>query len=215
MAYGTIQAGDLASRPRVFWCPTGLFSFLPIHAAGKYTGTSTICVSEYVISSYTPSPSTYLEAYHDPPTRPVSAHNARILLAAVPDAPGHTPLPRTVEEVELVQALLPSSNVLHGNVTVDQFMANLPTATFLHLACHGEQDTADVLNSGFVFYDGTLNLSRLMDLQTRDACFAFLSTCESAMGDQTLSDEMIHLAAAVLFIGYRSVVGTLWCVMFI
>jgi CHAT domain-containing protein len=39
---------------------------------------------------------------------------------------------------------------------------------------------------------------------------AFLSACQTAMGDETTPDEMMHLAAALLFAGFRSVVATMW-----
>jgi len=41
--------------------------------------------------------------------------------------------------------------------------------------------------------------------------FAFLSACHSAAVDANdTPDEVIHLAAALQFCGFRSVVGTLW-----
>jgi CHAT domain-containing protein len=44
-----------------------------------------------------------------------------------------------------------------------------------------------------------------------NAEFAFLSACHSAAGDDVgTPDEAIHLAAALQFSGFRSVVGTLW-----
>jgi hypothetical protein len=30
------------------------------------------------------------------------------------------------------------------------------------------------------------------------------------MGDAKLPDEMIHIAAALLFVGFRGAVGTMW-----
>jgi tetratricopeptide (TPR) repeat protein len=51
-------------RARVWWCPTGNLTFLPIHAAGGYirlrlarerSGASDECASDYLVSSYTPS----------------------------------------------------------------------------------------------------------------------------------------------------------------
>ena len=40
---------------------------------------------------------------------------------------------------------------------------------------------------------------------------AFLSACHTAAGDSKgTPDEVVHLAAALQFCGFRSVVGTLW-----
>ncbi|KAI0701815.1 hypothetical protein BC835DRAFT_178849 [Cytidiella melzeri] len=43
-------------KPRVWWCPTGPFTFIPLHAVGDYqAGKQPICTLDYVVSSYTPS----------------------------------------------------------------------------------------------------------------------------------------------------------------
>jgi CHAT domain-containing protein len=47
--------------------------------------------------------------------------------------------------------------------------------------------------------------------QLPDAEFAFLSACHTAeLTDESISDEVLHLAAAMQFCGFRSVVGTMW-----
>jgi CHAT domain-containing protein len=47
-----------------------------------------------------------------------------------------------------------------------------------------------------------------MDISRHE--FAFLSACETAVGDFATPDEVIHLAAGLQFAGVKSVVGTLW-----
>jgi CHAT domain-containing protein len=79
-----------------------------------------------------------------------------------------------------------------------------------HIACHGTQDAVDALSSGFCLSDGNLTVSQLMDLDLKDAFFAFLSACETAKGDENQADQTIHLAAAMLFVGFRIVVATMW-----
>jgi CHAT domain-containing protein len=39
---------------------------------------------------------------------------------------------------------------------------------------------------------------------------AFLSACETAEDDKKVSDEAMHLAATLLFAGFRGVVATMW-----
>lgn len=56
--------------------------------------------------------------------------------------------------------------------------------------------------------DGMLTVARLMQLHLPRASFAFLSACETAKGDRAHLDQTLHLAAAVMFAGFRSVVGT-------
>jgi CHAT domain-containing protein len=84
------------------------------------------------------------------------------------------------------------------------------SAQFVHIACHGIQDPEQPLESAFCLNDGNLTVSQLMDIDLKDAFFAFLSACETAKGDAEQPDQAIHLAAATLFLGFRSVVATMW-----
>jgi CHAT domain-containing protein len=49
-----------------------------------------------------------------------------------------------------------------------------------------------------------------MDLDLKDAFLAFLSACETAKGDKEQPDQTVDLAAAMLFVGFRSVIATMW-----
>jgi len=50
-------------------------------------------------------------------------------------------------------------------------------------------------------------------LSSPDAEFAFLSACHTAeLTDESIADEVLHLAAAMQFCGFRSVVGTMWAI---
>jgi CHAT domain-containing protein len=42
--------------------------------------------------------------------------------------------------------------------------------------------------------------------------FAFLSACHTTVTDKESPNESIHLAAAMQFSGFRSVVGSMWSV---
>lgn len=61
--------------------------------------------------------------------------------------------------------------------------------------------------------DGMLTLSKLMSLNLPKAFLAILSACDTAKGDTSHPDQALHLAAAMLFVGFRSVVGTMWYVL--
>jgi len=43
-------------------------------------------------------------------------------------------------------------------------------------------------------------------------CVAYLSACHTTVGDEESLDEAIHLASAMQFSGFRSVIGTMWAV---
>jgi CHAT domain-containing protein len=49
-----------------------------------------------------------------------------------------------------------------------------------------------------------------MKLDLKHAQLAFLSACETAKGDREQPDQAIHLAATMLFVGFKSVIGTMW-----
>ena len=68
------------------------------------------------------------------------------------------------------------------------------------------------MKSGFALADGRLELSTIIRSDFKHAEFAFLSACQTSTGDITLSDESVHLAAAMLVTGYRGVVGTMWSI---
>ena len=93
----------------------------------------------------------------------------------------------------------------------ERILSSLDTHTWLHLACHGIQDTGDPFQSRFLLHDGdSLQLVNIVGKDLPHAELAFLSACHSARGDSAAYDEAIHLAAGMQFAGYKSVVGTMW-----
>jgi CHAT domain-containing protein len=121
------------------------------------------------------------------------------------------------EEIADVAAVASSKNVnvVHhqaGSTTVQDTALSMETANIVHLACHGVQDISNATQSGFCLGDGRLMIAKLMQLQLDDAFLAFLSACETAKGDKDQPDQVMHLAAAMLFSGFKSVVATVWYV---
>jgi CHAT domain-containing protein len=76
---------------------------------------------------------------------------------------------------------------------------------------HGKQDVNDPLESGLILHSAIqLKVKEIMKQFTPNASLAFLSACETAMGAENLPDEAVHLAASLLFAGFRGVVATMW-----
>lgn len=207
-------ASDHISRKRVWWCPIGPLGSLPLHAAGVYDGPSQDHTSNYVISSYVPT----LAALHrllvsnqGPAPR---AAPGNMLLVAQPERMNQSPIPHTQVEVDLVRSLVPAGwlvNHLNGRgMTMDAALQAMSNADVIHFACHGHQDQGNPLDSGFELEDGRLTLGQLMRVSTPHAQLAYLSTCESAGMDEGRPDEGLNLASAMMFVGFRSVIGTLW-----
>lgn len=79
-----------------------------------------------------------------------------------------------------------------------------------HFACHTQQNTQNPLESAFLLQDGELKVANIMQQSMPNASLAVLSACETAMGDENLPDEAIHLGATLLYAGFQGVVATLW-----
>jgi hypothetical protein len=71
-----------------------------------------------------------------------------------------------------------------------------------------EQSLSNALESGFMMQDDMLTISKL---ELPNAFLAVLSACETAKGDASQPDQVIHLAATMLYVRFRSVIGTMWC----
>ncbi|KIK41218.1 hypothetical protein CY34DRAFT_85766, partial [Suillus luteus UH-Slu-Lm8-n1] len=82
--------------------------------------------------------------------------------------------------------------------------------TWLHSSCHGTQKADGPFKSAFLMRDQGLSLLDITQMDLSRHQFAFLSACETAVGDFATPDEVIHLAAGLQFAGVKSVVGTLW-----
>ncbi|KAK7454050.1 hypothetical protein VKT23_011563 [Stygiomarasmius scandens] len=84
--------------------------------------------------------------------------------------------------------------------------------SWVHLACHGGQNTKDRTKSAFFLYNGELELEALMQRSLKNAELAILSACQTATGDEMLPEEAVHLAAGMLTVGYQSVIATMWSI---
>lgn len=185
---------------------------MPLHAAGIYEGDSQVCVSDYAVSSYTPSLSAVIKAREG--TTSISREAIKAILVAEPGAPGQKQISGVKAEVDNVARILrtASANVLNStdsSALVQAVLSGLPEAHILHLACHGHQNE-DPLQSHFSLKDGPLTIEALMAMNLPNAMLAFLSACETAKGNHDQPDQAVHLAASMLFCGFRSVIATMW-----
>ncbi|KAF8806730.1 hypothetical protein BYT27DRAFT_7140109 [Phlegmacium glaucopus] len=211
---------DPPSEPkRIWWCATGPLAFLPIHAAGIYYGEpgaeAGSVLSDYAISSYTPT----VRALFDRMTSRGVLDNKKsgLFMISQPDTPGLSPIPKTSEEVQMIQRLteerISRIRCLEGAAaTVDQTANEMEAYSSVHFACHASQNTDQPLKSGFALHDGRLELSSIIKKRMVGMDLAFLSACQTSTGDETLSEEAVHLAAGMLAAGYRGVVATMWSI---
>jgi CHAT domain-containing protein len=148
--------------------------------------------------------------------KPLPRANLALLLLAEKQGNESLALIRGVDaEIQHVAAIATAQNVeiigqLTESTTVARATETMNAANMIHLACHGVQDHKDATRSGFCLGDGRLTISELMRLDIKHGFLAFLSACETAMGSADQPDQAMHLAAAMLFAGFKSVVATMW-----
>ena len=191
---------------------------MPIHAAGVYNDQSSIGVSDFFVSSYTPT----LEALLEARERPVLS-GLKVLAAAQPNpGKGYSRLPSVKAELQEIVDVVPRENLLLlGDCTLPDFeghhttiknvLRKLPEANVLHLACHGNQDVKHPLDSGFILANGEkLTVQDLVKCRLPNAHTAILSACHTASNDVKQPDEAVNLANTLLALGFSSILATKW-----
>ncbi|MCM3921033.1 CHAT domain-containing protein [Frankia sp. AiPs1] len=228
---------DRDNRPRLWWCPTGLLTLLPLHAAGHYddpvgTGPGTsasagdragagLTVADRVVSSYTPTlrallRATAAETDAGPPSASASQPPAdpRMLIVSLPSAQGRPSLPYAESERDVLQRHFPGEQhtLLEGDAATRAAVETaLPRHRWAHFSCHGDQQLGDPSSGGLVLHDRMLRIADIGASHTTRE-FAFLAACRTATGGVNLPDETISLAAALQHTGYRHVLASLWSV---
>ena len=223
---------DKGVPPRIWWCPTGPLTVLPLHAAGRYGPHGEAdgpCLPQLAVSSYTPTLGALIRSRER--ARPDTA--TRLLAVGMPTTPDFgglrfTDLEAVPRELDRVAAALPEVSVrvvrsptraeLAGGAlayqqpTADLVTRELPAHPWVHFACHGGQNLLDPSQGALYLADGPLTVLRLGDAQLPAAELAFLSACQTAVGGVRVPDETIHLAGALQFAGYRHVIATAWSI---
>jgi hypothetical protein len=194
-------------------------TFLPIHAAGGYTraarersGAGDECASDYIVSSYITSISALLRAGKGFSSMARSDVKGLLLHEGSPGR-GWSSISNVKNEVSRVQerfnAAGVSLTVVHPSLADALTSLKETHMHILHLACHGAQKN-DPLTSAFILREDDLTIQSIMQLDLDHASLAFLSACQTAKGNLDQPDQAVHLAASMLFCGFRSVIATMW-----
>ncbi|TFY65204.1 hypothetical protein EVG20_g5680 [Dentipellis fragilis] len=199
--------------PRIIWCPTGPFSFLPIHTAGLYNTTEPgNKLSDFAISFYTTTVSALLDT---PSTGAASSEFRGLLAVSQPNTPGLSTLPSTKQEIKQIKKHVDSDKFvwLDGSAAMKQTIRDqMASSNWLHLTCHAVQHP-EPLKSAFWLEDGGLEIGDVISTSHNHAKFAFLSACQTTTRDEKLSEEAVHLAVALQLAGYQSIVATMWSIL--
>ena len=132
-----------------------------------------------------------------------------ILLVAHPDEN----MLAAPKEMGAVKAMGPKVTTLFSKkATPTAVLSRLCDHQFVHIVSHGILEPGKPFEASFKLHKGKrLQLLDIIRSQLPDAEFAFLSACHTAeLTERSISDEVLHLAAAMQFCGFRSVVGTMW-----
>lgn len=225
------QLDQDGAMPRLWWCPTGPLTALPLHAAGHHADPDGKCLSQLAVSSYAPT----VEALLRSRERAQADTATRILAVGMPTTPSFGDLqfhdlPAAPIELARLAETLPTISVdvlcsptrdelsdgttghEDAQPTRDRVMRALPTHPWAHFACHGGQDLMDPSRGAVYLTDGPLTVLDLAAEELPAAELAFLSACQTAVGGARLPDEAIHLAAAMQLVGYRHVIATAWSI---
>ena len=98
-------------------------------------------------------------------------------------------LKHTTAELQKIKLRVPSKYLVSLGIPgapayMTEILSRLPTASIVHLACHGVQDPSNPLNSRLILKDtDRLTVSELIKLSMPKARLIFLSACQTAMGD--------------------------------
>ena len=216
-----VNAAAGGGWPRLWWCPSGLLTFLPLHAAGHHDTRSDAVpktVIDRVVSSYTPTVRALTYARRSDPTGPrehMPALASPLLVVTMPHTPAASDLPGAAEEGIMLKNKFPGQTTLLSGkeATHDSVLEALRSSRWAHFACHASSDLTNPSASYLLLHDHQRRPLTAVDvarLRLDDAELAFLSACSTVRPGGELPDEALHLASAFQLTGYRHVIGTLW-----
>jgi tetratricopeptide (TPR) repeat protein len=197
-------------KSRVWWCPTGAFCSLPLHAMGPILSDdgNDLYFSDLYIPSYTTSLSALIESRKRGTFSDASDKSKpSILLVAQPDI-----LPGAFDEITVIETTKsPVTTLISAMATPEAVIKGLREHRFAHFVCHGSLETGKPFDASLELHKANLTLLEIIRSQLPAAEFAFLSACHTAeLTEGSVADEGLHLAAAMQYCGFRSVVGTMW-----
>ncbi|KAJ6556868.1 CHAT domain-containing protein [Mycena vulgaris] len=190
--YIALEANGVTSG-RLWWCPIGDFTALPLHAADP---------SDRFIQSYTSTLGALLEGT---PKKDLD-HAPRVGIVGVTHTgPGGVQaLPAVQSEVAKITSIISDKyevqSLMGERATVDPVTQQLKDCAWIHLACHASQNLTDPPKSSFQLYGGTLDLETILKTPLPHAEFVFLAGCETARGD----------GSAFIAAGFQGAIATMW-----
>src|SRR5688572_10277877 len=125
--------------PRIWWCPTGALSFLPIHAAGDYRGLEPDTILNYAVSSYTPTITALTSCVANPHC--INNEVSGLFLTSQPNGIPASVIGGTTNEVKKIHDTLKSHKIRvlkceRDEITPMECLNKLEKYSSVHFACH-------------------------------------------------------------------------------
>ena len=205
------RPSDNSVWPRVWWCPTGLMSFLPIHASGYHQSSEhpQRTVLDRVVSSYT---STITILKYSRERTNGNPEIQKVLIGATPTTRNEQYNYEPYAIRKIIRTRHKDTKVLIiPEITIEKAREYLPDANIAHFVCHAVLNEQDPSSSALQLQNGRLTVAEISRMKLGEGALAFLSACNTAFSSsQSLADENISLVSAFQIAGYARVVGTLW-----
>lgn len=193
---------------------------------------SHLCVSDFFVSSYTPSLAALSEAQKR--QKPLDIRTVKVLAAIQPDSRRRlNKLPSLVQELKQIAAVVPKDNLLYSDdsgqldfdgskTTVEKTVEKIKEADIFHLGCHGikmealsERDPDQILKAGLALGQtigkelDRFTIQHLIQLPPLPkANIAVFTTCNSGTSFP-IPFEGVTFANAAMMAGFCSVLATM------
>jgi len=186
--------------------PYGSLYYLPFAALWD-AKTNQFLVEDYTIT-YTPSTIalSLIQGHRNP------LHD-QILLIGNPDGS----LPNAESEVTAIGQLYETQPITRMQATESLVYTRSGQSDIVHLAAHGFYSETNPLATRIELAsdadnDGALEVREVFGLDLKEANLVVLSACKTALGEQSMGDEITGLTRAFLYAGTPSIITTLWSI---
>lgn len=139
-----------------------------------------------------------------------------MLAVGVSRASGLNPLSNATAEAAEAAAYFAGAltvKLLDDEAIRARLLAELPHASWLHLACHARQSFFSPVDGGIALADGEMTLAEMMAVKVEGGELAFLNACETSQVTAGATDELITVGMALHYAGYAGVIATGWPVL--
>jgi CHAT domain-containing protein len=195
--------------------PCGRLGLLPLHAA-RYTvdGGEVHFLDEFDVS-YAPSARSLAAAQQALQQRQPATPTLTGVGNPLSDLPSLEFAHAELEEIAKLFVNNSQHPLYEAQATRSALLERLPTASHIHLACHGTFNPDNALDSALALSgEDRLTLRDVLDEipdALADARMVALSACQSGITEfRSLPDEYVGLPAGFVQAGVPGVVGTLW-----